>query len=208
MAMAISTRVTATMGAVLLLYSAQTASAQESQQSPSATDIPERYRRQVAPTPSTYWQSPALHDYTRVLKSTEAPLIDSNKRYELPELIDLAQRVNPETRVAWEAARRAALAVGLVESEYFPLLAISALGGYKSVGVPIPQNLASDGFFRFELAQAVPALNLRWLLLDFGRRGSAWDAAQERLMAVNLGVNLKHQQYVLGVQRAHDGLTS
>src|SRR6266571_1603230 len=208
MAMPISTRVTATVGAVLLLYSAQTASAQESQQSPSATDIPERYRRQVAPTPSTYWQSPALHDYTRVLKSTEAPLIDANKRYELPELIDLAQRVNPETRVAWEAARRAALAVGLVESEYFPVLAISALGGYKSVGVPIPQNLASDGFFRFELAQAVPALNLRWLLLDFGRRGSAWDAAKERLLAANLGFNRKHQQIVFGVQRAFYGLTS
>ena len=91
-------------------------------------------------------------------------MIDPNKRYELPELIDLAQRVNPETRVAWEAARRSALAVGLVESEYFPVLAISALGGYKSVGVPIPKNLVSDGFFRFDLAQAVPALNLRWLL--------------------------------------------
>src|SRR5258705_3567175 len=209
MAMPISTRVTATVGAILLLFSSQASSAQESsQQSPPTTDIPERYRRQVAPTPSTYWQTPALHDYTRVLKSTEAPLIDPNKRYELPELIDLAQRVNPETRVAWEAARRAALAVGLVESEYFPLLAISALGGYKSVGVPIPQNLASDGFFRFELAQAVPALNLRWLLLDFGRRGSAWDAAKERLLAANLGFNRKHQQIAFAVQRAFYGLTS
>src|SRR2546428_10499231 len=114
MAMPISTRATATVGAVLLLFSAQTSSAQESsQQSPPTTDIPERYRRQVAPTPSTYWQSPALHDY-RGLKSTEAPLIDANKRYELPGLIDLAQRVNPETRVAWEAARRAALVAGLV----------------------------------------------------------------------------------------------
>jgi hypothetical protein len=89
--MPISTRVTATVGAVLLLFNAQASSAQESsQQSPPTTDIPERYRRQVAPTPSTYWQSPALHDYTRVLKSTEAPLIDANKRYELPELITLA----------------------------------------------------------------------------------------------------------------------
>ena len=58
-----------------------------------------------------------------------------------------------------------------VESEYFPALAISALGGYKSLAVPIPQTVASDGFFRVDLAQAVPALNLRWLLLDFGRRG-------------------------------------
>src|SRR5881397_1974674 len=208
MAMLIPKRVTATVGAVLLLYSAQTASAQESQQSPSATDIPERYRRQVAPTPSTYWRSPDLRDYVGVLKSTEAPRIDSNKRYELPELIDLAQRVNPETRVAWEGARRAALAVGLVESEYFPVLAIAALGGYKSVGVPIPKNLVSDGFFRFDLAQAVPSLNLRWLLLDFGRRGSARDAAKERLLAANLGFNRKHQQVVFAVQRAFYGLTS
>src|SRR5437773_4672205 len=208
MAMPISTRVTRTVGAVLLLYSPQTASAQESQQSPSATDIPERYRRQVAPTPSTYWRSPDLRDYVGVLKSTEAPRIDSSKRYELPELIDLAQRVNPETRVAWEAARRAALAVGLVESEYFPVLAMSALGGYKSVGVPIPKNLVSDGFFRFDLAQAVPALSLRWLLLDFGRRGSARDAAKERLLAANLGFNRKHQQLAFAVQSAFYGLTS
>lgn len=204
-----SIRVTATVGAVLLLFSAQASSAQESsQESPPTTDIPERYRRQVAPNPRTYWQSPALHDYTRVLKSTEAPLIDANKRYELPELIDLAQRVNPETRVAWEAARRAALAVGLVESEYFPVLAISALGGYQSLGVAVPKTVASDGFFRFDLVRAVPALNLRWLLLDFGRRGSAWDVAKERLLAANLGFNRKHQQIAFGVQRAFYALTS
>jgi outer membrane protein TolC len=202
-------RVVAAVGAVLLLCSAGSLGAQESRPEPSPTaNIPERYSRQVAPSPSTYWRSPALGDYTRVLKSTEAPLIDQNKRYELAELIDLAQRTNPETRVAWEAARRAALAVGLVESEYFPVLAISALGGYRSVGVPIPQNLVSDGFFRFDLAQVVPTLNLRWLLLDFGRRGSAWDAAKERLLAANLGFNRKHQQIAFGVQRAFYGLTS
>jgi len=201
--------VAAAAAAMLLVCGAQAASAQESRpEPPPATAIPERFSRQVAPTPSTYWRSPDLRDYVGVLKSTEAPRIDSNKRYELPELIDLAQRVNPETRVAWEGARRAALAVGLVESEYFPVLAIAALGGYKSVGVPLPKNLVSDGFFRFDLAQAVPSLNLRWLLLDFGRRGSARDAAKERLLAANLGFNRKHQQVVFAVQRAFYGLTS
>src|SRR5438128_6682840 len=204
-----ATRRAATVGAALLVCSVQVAGAQEPRpEPPPARDIPERFSRQVAPTPSTYWRSPDLRDYVGVLKPTEAPLIDPNKRYGLPELIDLAQRVNPETRVAWEAARRSALAVGLVESEYFPALAISALGGYQSVGVPIPRNLVSDGFFRFELAQAVPALNLKWLLLDFGRRGSAWDAAKERLLAANLGFNRKHQQIAFGVQRAFYGLTS
>jgi len=197
------------MGAVLLVCSVQFACAQEARREPPrATDIPARFSRLVAPTPSTYWRSPDLRDYTRALKSTEAPLIDSTKGYELPELIDLAQRVNPETRVAWEAARQAALAVGLVESEYFPVLAIAALGGYKSVGVPLPRNLVSDGFFRWDLAQVVPTLNLRWLLLDFGRRGSTRDAAKERLLATNLGFNRKHQQVTFAVQRAFYGLTS
>src|SRR5258706_10734970 len=186
--------VAATVGSVLLLCNAQSSYAED--------------LRQVAPTPGTYWRAPDLRDYTRVLKSAEAPLVDANTRYELPVLIDLAQRTNPETRVAWEAARRAALAVGLVESEYFPVLAISALGGYQSVGVSIPRNLVSDGFFRFELAKAVPVLNLRWLLLDFGRRGNARDAAKERLMAENLGFNRKHQQVAFAVQRAFYGLTS
>jgi len=54
----------------------------------------------------------------------------------------------------------------------------------------------------------VPALNLKWLLLDFGRRGSEWDAAKERLLAANLGFNRKHQQIAFGVQRAFYGLTS
>src|SRR5207302_7509129 len=58
-----------------------------------------------------------------------------------------------ETRVAWEGARRAALAVGLVESEYFPMLAISVLGGYQNTAVPVPTSVASDGFFRLELLQ-------------------------------------------------------
>src|SRR2546425_3737548 len=98
-----ATSAAAIVGALLVVCAVPSAFAQESK------DIPERYSRQVAPTPSTYWRSPDLRDYTRALKATEAPLIDPNKRYGLPELIDLAQRVNPETRVAWEAARRSAL---------------------------------------------------------------------------------------------------
>src|SRR5262245_1857701 len=103
MEMGVVTKVAATVAVVVLVCSVQSVGAQESR------DIPERYSRQVAPTPSTYWRSPDLRDYTRVLKATEAPLIDPNKQYELPELIDLAQRANQETRVAWEAARRSAL---------------------------------------------------------------------------------------------------
>jgi outer membrane protein TolC len=143
-----------------------------------------------------------------VLKKAERTPIDPQKRYSLVELIDLAQRTNPETRVAWEAARQAAIGIGLVQSEYFPVLALAALGGYKSVAVPAPKNIAPSGFFRVDLEQAVPMLNLRWLLLDFGRRGNALDAAKERLLSANLTFNRKHQEIIFRVQRAFLALTS
>src|SRR5262247_1304335 len=64
--------------------------------------MPERLGRQVAPTSTTLWRPPDLRGYTSVLKLAEPSPLDSQKRYELTELIDLAQRLNPETRVAWE----------------------------------------------------------------------------------------------------------
>ena len=170
--------------------------------------MPERLGRQVAPTPTAPWNAPDLRGYTSLLKSAEPSPIDPQKRYNVVELIDIAERVNPETRVAWESARQAAIGLGLVESEYFPVLTLSALGGYQSEAFPAPQDVAPSGFFRATLNQVLPTLNLRWLLLDFGRRGNAWDAAKERLLAANLGFNRKHQEIIFRVQRAFLGLTS
>ena len=71
--------------------------------------MPERLGREVAPTPDTSWSAPDLRGYTSLLKRAEPSPIEPQKLYSLVELIDLAERVNPETRVAWEAARKAAI---------------------------------------------------------------------------------------------------
>jgi outer membrane protein len=42
--------------------------------------------------------------------------IDANHVYTLAELIDIAQRRDPTTRVAWEEARQAAIKVGIAEA--------------------------------------------------------------------------------------------
>jgi len=79
----IATAMAATAGAAVLVCCAPSSSAQESRVPASfAPDIPARLSRQVAPTPSTYWRPPDLRDYTRVLRSTEGPVIDPDKRYE------------------------------------------------------------------------------------------------------------------------------
>src|SRR5262245_25984503 len=162
----------------------------------------------VSPAASTPWRTPDLSAYTTALRSEEATPVDPQKRYELPELVDLAERLNPETRIAWERARQAAIAVGLVQSEYSPILSLNALGGYHSEAAPAPLDVAPSGFFRVDLEQARPTLNLAWLLLDFGRRGSTLDAARQRLLAANLGFNRTHQTIVYRVRQAFVGATS
>src|SRR5436189_5165655 len=104
-------------------------------------------RDEPPPSPVRPWAPPALPRYEGELRQyqpTEAerrylPAIDPRKTYNLDELIDIAQRSNPETRVAWERARMAAAAVGLTESAYYPYIVAAAAGGYDRAFVPFPQ---------------------------------------------------------------------
>ena len=85
-------------------------------------------RDDLPPSPVRPWAPPTLPRYEEELRQYEPtqaerryyPAIDPRKTYNLAELIDIAQRSNPETRVAWERARMAAAAVGLTESAYYP----------------------------------------------------------------------------------------
>ena len=78
--------------------------------------------------PERTWSPPNLANYERDLAAYHSRTaeggsrvsIDPRKVYNLAELIDIAERNNPETRVAWERARQAAAAVGLSESAYYP----------------------------------------------------------------------------------------
>src|SRR5713101_4272057 len=76
------------------------------------------------------WRPPDLRNFARELTAQKAPEADAQKDYELAELIDLAERINPETKVAWERAKQAASGVGLAQSEYFPILALRASAVY------------------------------------------------------------------------------
>jgi outer membrane protein TolC len=104
-------------------------------------------RADQPPSSARPWAPPALPRYEGELRQyqpTEAerrylPAIDPRKTYNLAELIDIAQRSNPETRVAWGRARMAAAAVGLTESAYYPYIVAAAAGGYDRAFIPFPQ---------------------------------------------------------------------
>src|ERR1700745_1779951 len=103
-------------------------------------------RDEPPPSPVRPWAPPSLPRYEGELRQyqpTEAerrylPAIDPRKTYNLAELIDIAERSNPETRVAWERARMAAAAVGLTASAYYPYVVAAAAGGYDRAFIPFP----------------------------------------------------------------------
>jgi outer membrane protein TolC len=129
--------------------------------------------------------------------------IDSGHVYSLVELIDVAQRRNPATRVAWEQARQAAINVGIARAAYLPALTASALAGYEHVVVPFPTNLAPAGLITFNAQEVFPQLTVKYLLFDFGGRAAAVDAASQLSIAGNAAFTAAHQQLIFNVARAY-----
>src|SRR3989440_6944681 len=90
----------------------------------------------------------ALPENTAVQLPSPAD-VDPNHVYSLVELIDIAQRRNPATRVAWEQARQAAINVGIARAAYLPALTASAVAGWEHFVTPFPSHLGPPGFIAF-----------------------------------------------------------
>lgn len=125
------------------------------------------------------------------------------KPYDLVALVDLAERQNPNTREAWQAAREAAAAVGLAESAYLPQLSLQAIGGFQHTPLPMPRNLVPAGYFVSDTREVIPALALKWLLFDFGQRDAQLQAARADSFVANVAFTGTHQKLIFDVSRAY-----
>src|ERR1700736_2115286 len=126
-----------------------------------------------------------------------------HKQYDLPALIDLAERENPNTRAAWEAAREAAAGIGLAESAYLPQLSLQAIGGLQNTPLPMPRNLVPAGYFVSDTREVIPALALKWLLFDFGRRDAQLQVARADSFVANVAFTGAHQKLIFDVSQAY-----
>lgn len=142
------------------------------------------------------------------------PTLDAKHVYSLADLIDLAQTNNPETRVAWEQARQAALAVGKIKATYLPTITATVVGGYqRSSGntstqidsLQLPNNGNSRGT---DLNGTVSSVALQWLLFDFGQRDALARAAGDLSLASNISFNGTHQTIIYDVTRQFYDYTS
>jgi len=133
-----------------------------------------------------------------------AAAIDTRKTYRLGELIDIAQSSNPTTRIAWNEARRAALAAGIAESTFLPRISAGAIGGIQtSNGSALA--LGREATSNETLSGSVSAVSLEWLLFDFGQRAAVVDAAKQLSLISNFGFTAAHQQAIYNVSLAFYG---
>ena len=141
----------------------------------------------------------------------DQPTIDAAHAYSLVELIDIAQRTNKQTRIAWEEARQAAISVGISRAAYLPSITVDALGGYQRSVTPFPPGLSTIGPFKLNNSGYIisntegifPSLTMSYLLFDFGGRAATVQAAKQTSFAANVSFTAAHQEVILDVSRSY-----
>jgi outer membrane protein TolC len=129
--------------------------------------------------------------------------IDANHVYTLVELIDIAQRRNSTTRVAWEEARQAAIKVGMAQAAYLPILTAGAAAGYERLAFPLPTNVVPAGFATSNNMEVAPGATIKYLLFDFGGRAAAVEEANQLSVAANADFTTAHQKVIYSIARAY-----
>ena len=156
---------------------------------------------QSAPaSPDRPWHAPAEQTIEADAKHLRDARfnIDPQKTYSLPELVDLAEAHNPQTRVAWERARAEAATLGIARSELYPTLAALVLSQTARVEI-----LFGDQFVRQTLQDFQTELDLSYTIFDFGARSGRIDAAKAGLLAANFAFNDTHRNVIYQVEEAY-----
>ena len=148
------------------------------------------------PSPDRPWHFPAEQQIRQEAKALPPSrlAIDPAKSYSLAELVDFAERNNPETRVAWEGAKSRAAALHIAQSELYPVLAAVALSQVERMEV-----LFGNSFFRQTVATFGPGLQLDYTMFDFGGRAGRIAAARADLAAANFAFNDTHRRIIFQV---------
>jgi len=160
------------------------------------------FAQQAPSDPHAPWHS---GEQTRLEKqlgrtSTYANLatVDFHKTYSLSELVDLGERRNPSTQIAWNHAKQLAAQLGIARAALYPFLTSEVVGGTSNA-----QILVGPEFVGQDVASVSPLLSLYYNVFDFGRRKENIDAAKFRSFASNFAFNDVHQQVIFEVTAAY-----
>ncbi len=154
----------------------------------------------TAPAPGARWVPPAdrVREAPVPAPLPEVPADVAARRgaLTLADVLDLALRTSPDTRVTWSTARAQAAAYGAARGAAFPSLD-------ADLSVTALQTAATQG--RRAVRQTIygPSASLTWLLLDVGGRAGTVGAAREALVAADWTHNAAIATVVQQTARAY-----
>jgi outer membrane protein len=155
-------------------------------------------------SPDTPWIPPewAAEEAARRPSTTPVPSADLSAALTLADCVDIALANNPATRRAWAQARAAVAVLGQAGSLRYPRLTVSGSGSYERQEYNLKDEdsgLAADmdGFVYG------PALELTYLLFDFGGVSGGIEEARQALLAANFSFNQSLQDLLLEVEQAY-----
>ena len=134
-------------------------------------------------------------DTGRILEAR--PALENSHAYTLPELVDIAEKNNPQTRVLWEQAKQRAAAAGVARSALFPTVAALASASYSQYSLFVTR------FYHENLATFPATLSVNYTVFDFGTRGAKIDQAKANLLAADFAFNDTHRTVIFQVAEAY-----
>jgi outer membrane protein len=131
-------------------------------------------------------------------RSGPAFVPDPTKIYTLPELVNLAEQNNPDTRVAWENAKARAADLGISKSTLYPTMAAVVLAQTDRFNLLFAPHYIRQTLFTFS-----PTLELDYTVFDFGRRLDEIAISRNNLLAANFLFNDTHRKVIFQVMSAY-----
>ncbi len=144
-----------------------------------------------------------------VWDSIREKTIDTSSPLALINCADIALMNNPSTRQSWASARASAAQVGQAESLLYPQVTVSGQGTYQKQRYTLkdPQNANIAAPDADEINYG-PALELTYLLFDFGGVRGGIEEARQILLAANYSFNQSIQDLLFDVEKAYYTLHS
>jgi outer membrane protein TolC len=148
-------------------------------------------------TPSDPWRVP--HDAVprepvRALPGIPEAVAPRANALGLNDILDLALRNNPQTRLSWAQAQAGAATYGAARALLVPTIDATS-------NIADQQTTSQTGSSRRNTI--IPTVTLNYLLLDFGGRGGTIEAARAAAMALDLTHNAAIQNVALDASVAY-----
>lgn len=131
----------------------------------------------------------------------QIPNAGTTPTYTLPQLIDMGERANPQTRTAWERTKQAADQAIIARSLLFPTIGITVVALRGDLLFGLPPNISTEGVVKINSTILEPAVKLTWTAIDFGANLATYRSVKETQAATGEEATATEQMVALTISQ-------